>query len=639
MKILYDWLKEYCGETIPSVAELETVLTFHAFEIDGVEKVGKDTVLDVKILPDRSSDCLSHRGIAREIATLTNTPLVNDPFRTTPSLSLQTEKIRITVADAGTCDRFALAVMTGIIVKESPQWLKERLEALGQRSINNVVDATNYVMLALGQPLHAYDADRFPHDESGWHFVVRMAEGGEVITTLSGDTYTLTPQIQLIADGLTGKPAGIAGIKGGKLAEIDQSTTRIILEAGHFHSQVTRKGAQALRLQTEASKRFENNPSPELIPYALNEVVLMISKIAGGVCEGYVDTYLAQTKSVSVTLMLSRVNELLGLSLDEGIVESILGRLGFHTVSIQGGFEVTAPWERTDIVIPEDIIAEIGRVYGYEYITSVLPKQIPLTEFNTRFFYSEMIREYLVGKGYSEIITSSFRKKDTVLLHNALASDKQYLRSMLRENVREALEKNIPYVDLLGISRVMLFEIGTVFEKTQDDVIEHLALAIGIRSKQRGYTPEDDEALTECVSFLEREIGMPLYGTIHAGVYECNLTTVFSELPAIHAYGKQSFPEDVIYVPFSNYPFVSRDVALWVPVSLSAEEIEKLIRAHAGELLSRITLFDTFEKGNRVSYAFRLIFQSATRTLTDEEVGGYMTALTQALIERGFETR
>jgi len=641
MKILYDWLKEYCGETLPNVQTLEDMLTFHAFEIDGIERVGKHTVLDVKILPDRSSDCLSHRGIAREIATLTGTALAKDPFQNDILLTPRTEKIRVTIEDAHACSRFGGALITGVTVGESPVWLRERLNALGQRSINNIVDATNYVMLALGQPLHAYDAETFPHTDTEWHIEVRMAHEGEMVTTLSGDEYTLTPQIQLITDGLTGKSAGIAGVKGGKLAEIVSTTTQIIIESAHFDPQITRKGAQALRLQTDASKRFENNPSPKLVPHALTEVVRLITEIAGGVCEGYADSCGELQENTKVTLSLAHLNAILGLTLDTKTVEGIFDRLGFLYVSTAQGWEVTAPWERTDISIPEDVIAEIGRVFGYEHIVASLPSPVPLTEYNARFYYSEAIRELLVEQGCSEVITSSFRKNDIVALQNALASDKGCLRSTLSASMHEVLDKNIPYVDLLGLRNLVVFEIGTVFEKTAsgDDVTEHLALSVGVRTKQQGYTPKDDAMLVQYVEALERMLGTSLFGTIHAGVYECNLTNAFSKLPIPTAYKEWKSSEDLTYMPFSTYPFVSRDIALWVPETVTAEVIEKEIRENAGTLLTRVTLFDSFAKEGRISYAFRLIFQSHEKTLTDDEIGECMKQIESALTAVSWEVR
>ncbi len=641
MKVVHEWLKEYVGDSMPDVATCENLFTFHAFEVDGVEVVEGKDVLDIKVLPDRSSDCLSHRGIAHELAALMGTSLVHDPLREEITLTPSVDTIKVTIEDTQACRRFGAALMTGVTIAESPEWLKVRLHALGQRSINNVVDATNYVMLGLGQPLHAYDAAKFPKGAQGWHFGVRMATEGEEVTTLTGDTYTLTPIVQLITDAESGAPAGIAGIKGGKLAEIDASTTSIILEAANFAPQITRKAAQFLKLQTDASKRFENNLSPELVPYALTEVVRLITEIAGGTLEGYTDVYPTPLKNAPVTVSLSQVNALLGMSLTEGLVEDILTRLGFVFTKEGNVWTVTAPWGRTDVTIPADVIADIGRVYGYEHVASVLPTPVPLAERNARQYYSEKIRQTLIAAGCSEVITSSFRKKDVITLQNALASDKGSLRSTLSHNIREALDRNMPNVDLLGLTTLSLFEIGTVFSKTPagDDVTEHIALAIGVRTKQQGYTPKDDAPLATLVAQIEETLGVSLQGTSDKGVYECNLTEVLNILQAPQAYDVYTPKEPVMFKPFSTYPFISRDIALWVPEAVTAETIEEVIRAHAGALLTRVTLFDSFAKEGRVSYAFRLIFQSYEKTLTDDEIGECMKGIEAALTAASWEVR
>jgi phenylalanyl-tRNA synthetase beta chain len=641
MLILHDWLKDYCGEWLPDVPTIEELFTFHAFEVEGTSVVGEHTVIDVKVLPDRASDSLSHRGIARELSTLTGKPLAHDPFVNPVELSPKVENIKVTITNPSQCRRFALAHMTGITIGESPAWLKSRLSALGQRSINNVVDATNYVMLSLGQPLHAYDAKKLAHDNGEWHFHVRMARAGEEITTLTNDTYTLPDTIQLIVDGWTDTPAGIAGIKGGKLAEVDAQTTDIIIEAANFDPQVTRKASQALKLQTDASKRFENSLSPELVVYALTDIVSLIQDIAGGTCEGYFDTYPTPIANAPVAVTLAHIHGLLGVHLADAGIEEILNRLGFLHSRTEHGWEVVAPFERMDIVIPEDVIAEVGRVYGYEHVESVIPEKVALIEYNAKQYYSEKIRTVLVERGFSEVITSSFMKKDIIELQNALASDKGCLRSSLARNIREVLDRNMPNIDLLGLQAVRVFEVGTVFEKNDagDDVVEHVSLALGVRTKQQGYTPKDDVVLGETVSAIEEMIGMSLNGTTKEGVFECNLSSLISKLPIPTAYDAYTPLEDVLFAPYSAYPFISRDIALWVPESISQDAVEEIIKENGGELLTTCRLFDEFKKEGRVSYAFRLIFQSFERTLTDDEVGRIMDSVTDVLKGKGFEVR
>lgn len=640
MKVSYEWLKEYCGDALPTTAEIDTLLTFHAFEIDGSEAVGDDTVIDVKILPDRASDCLSHRGIAHEISTLTGKALFHDPLKKTASLIPATDKVKISIENPENCRRFAVAYVTGVEVKETPEWLAARLRALGQRSINNVVDATNYVMLSLGQPLHAYDADKFEKDGEGWHFGVRMAHDGERVTTLTGETYELTSKVQLIVNKKNDTPVGVAGVKGGKSAEITEDTETIIIESANFHPQVTRLGAQTLKLQTDASKRFENGVSPELVSYALRDVVALILDIAGGTCEGYVDVYPTKMGNSPVTVTLTHINELLGLSLAKEIVEDIFTRLDF-TFEVTGeGWNVMAPFPRTDIVIAEDVIAEVGRVYGYEHITSVLPEHVPLTEYSVSQYYSEKIRDILIREGFSEVITSSFRKKDVISLQNALASDKGYLRSTLAPNMKEVLDKNIGNVDLLGIPCIQTFEIGTVFEKNTEgtDVAEHLSLALGVRMKS-AHTPKDDARLNEVVAKVEAELGVALNGKTAQGVYECHLSEAIVKLPEPTAYATFTSSVDATFAPYSPYPYITRDIALWVGEGVIAESVVPLIKEEGGVLLTHIRLFDEFQKDGRTSLAFRLIFQSFEKTLTDEEVQPIMLRIEATLKSQGYEIR
>ena len=642
MKVLHDWLRDYIGDSIPETIDIEKLFTFHAFEVEGIEKIEDGVVIDVKVLPDRSSDCLCHRGIARELATLTDTPLTKDPLRNEVSLEPKTDRLTVEIENTENCRRFSGALITGLTIKESPELLRERLVALGQRSINNIVDATNYVMLSLGQPLHAYDADTFPHDDSGWHFGVRMAREGETVTTLSNDTYTLTHRVQLITERTKDVPVGIAGVKGGKYAEIHQNTKNIILEAANFDPAVTRRSSQSLKLQTDASKRFENDLPVGLTAYGLQDCVALILEIAGGACEGYVDVYPNPHSNPLVTVALTHINSLLGLELSKETIESILARLEFAYEAMNDGWNVTAPFERTDILIAEDVIAEVGRVYGYEHVASVVPDTASLSEYNARHYYSERVREVLAKEGFSEVITSSFRKKDTIELQNALASDKGCLRSSLRENIREALDRNMPNLDLLRMRELSIFEIGTVFTKFDGvkGIKEHIELSVGVRLKQGGSTPKDDVHISEIKTTLEATLGTSLEATtIKEGILTMNLTELIAKLPVPTAYTPFRGAVDVTYTPFSQYPFISRDIALWCDEGTTVESIAALMKNEAGELLLHTTLFDEFHKEGKVSYAFRLVFQSFERTLTDEEVSNVMMKVTSTLTNKGFVVR
>jgi phenylalanyl-tRNA synthetase beta chain len=646
MKVVHEWLKEYVGESIPSVTELEELFMFHAFEVEGIEKVGGHEVIDLKILPDRASYCLSHRGIAHEIASITGVPLAYDPLLSTERLP-SFDRITVDIADAHACTRFGAALVRGIEVKDSPLWLQERLIALGQRPINNIVDATNYVMYALGQPIHAYDAKKFPQQDGVWRFGVRFAQKDETVSLIAeggkeGDrVVSLIGSELLIIDESSGRAIGLAGVKGGAFAGVDSGTKEIIIEAAHFDPIITRKTARRLGIVIDASKRFENDPSSELIPHALREVVALITKIAGGTCEGAIDINPHVAESTLVTVHTQKVNAHLGLSLSGSEVKALIERVGAQ-VAAQGeeSFLVTAPFWRHDLTIEEDYIDEVGRLYGYEHVVSVVPDAVPLCELNVRHYYSEKLRAVLIGLGFYEVITSSFSKKDEVHLRNALASDKSYMRSQLRFNIKEVLDKNANLTDLLGAQDTRVFEIGTVFNVGEgDQVVEHTSLSLGVRIKVSGYSGKDDALVASVIETLEADLGVPMHFEIKEGIAECDLTQVLTALPVPVAYEKTAVSEEIVYTPFSIYPAVSRDIAFWVPEGITTDEALALINDNAGALRVRTTLVDVFSKEGRTSYAFRVVFQAEDRTLTDAEVNVEMDRVYAALQEKGFETR
>lgn len=657
MKVVHSWLKEYLGGALPEVDEVETLLTKHAFEIDGVEEEVGEVVIDVDVLPNRASDCLSHRGIARELASILDVSLTSDPL-TVPLSIPETADIKISVADETACPRFTAVLMEGIEIKESPAWLKTRLEALGQRSINNIIDATNYVMFALGQPMHAYDADKFPKVGDGWQIGVRVAKEGETVSLLAegGSSEDRTLELLgtelLIVDG-NDVPVGLAGIKGGRFAELSSDTKNIILEAAHFHPTVIRKTARRLGILTDASKRFENEPSVELPGYAQQMIVELIAEIAGGTVRGMADARVVPVAVQEVMVTKARVNKLLGSDLSIEEIAALITRIG-AVVEVKDDTSLTAvsPWERNDLKEEVDYIEEVGRLYGLDHITSVVPKAAHLAEVNVRQYYTEKVRHALLDVGFSEVITSSFAKKADIQLMNSLASDKSYVRKTLMKNIEAVLDANYIHGDLLGMDGVRVFEIGTVFEKTEGGVGEYTALTLGVRLKGNGYNQKDDAVLQTGVAVAEAVLGAGLSWKIEKGVAELNMSEVLEKLPVPEAYDVYEKPAPVTYVRPSAYPAVSRDIALWVAGGEEAVVVKETLTTAAGPLLApqgalsapgihlvRDTLFDTFEKDGRISYAFRFVFQSMERTLTDEEVNVVMDAIYAVAKEKGWEVR
>lgn len=632
MKVSVDWLQTFFDTPLPGAEKLENALTFHSSEIEEVIVADGDTILDVKVLPDKSAWMLSHRGVAKEIATILNVPLTKDPLAHPPDLSPETDTISIAL-DTERCVRYSAALVQGVIVRPSPEWLQKRLAAIGQRSINNVVDATNYIMFHLGQPLHAYDAGKLSKEGGKYEIGVRQAHTGERIVTLTDDEYALTNEDMVIVDRTTDRPIGVAGVKGGAHARVDEHTTDLLIEAGNFDRVAVRKMSQRLKLRTDASARYENGVVPELTAYGLSEVVALITEIAGGTCAGYADVFSKKTNRSPVSVSLTKINSVLGLSLTNDAVDEVFARFGYVRAWVDEVITVTPPFERDDLVIAEDLIEEVGRIHGLAHIDSVTPDPLPLAEYNASFHYADTVRQTLVSLGFTEVFTSSFRKKDEVQLANALASDKGYMRSMLRENLSEALARNVSHKDLLGMPYIALFEIGTVFAPDG----EHVSLAFGVRTGTAYSPKKDDPIVTEAITALTDILGVEQVET-KDGIAELDLTAAIADLPPPTAYAPLEKHPDISYKPFSSYPSVSRDIALWVS-GADAAYVESVLNDAAGTLRVRTTLFDEFQKDGRTSFAFRLVFQSQEKTLTDEEVNQVMDRIYAVVSERGWEVR
>ena len=644
MLVSYNWLKDYLVEDLPSVTEVVDLLTTHSFEVESTEERDGDTVIDIKILPDRAGDCLSHRGVARELATLINKLLRFDPLRNDDVLPV-TNQFKITIADKAACSRFVLAKIDNIKVGPSPDWLVKRLSAIGQKSINNIVDATNYVMYAVGQPLHAYDADLFTKTKDDqWHFVIRKAKVEETLILLKDKSTADERKINLsgselvIVDGEKDLAIGLAGVKGGEYASVNTDTKNIIIEAAHFDSTLVRQTAKKHSISTDAVKRFENKPSVALPPLALANIISLIKEIAGGELVGVTDEYPNPQFTHPVLVRLAKVNQVLGLELTDKEVISILERLGATLEMVEEGFLVTSPLERTDLLLEVNYIEEIGRIHGLNNIKSLKPIKAILPAINANYFYSQKIRQLLIEQGFSEVLTSSFRKKDEIQLQNSLASDKSYLRSSLLPALDEALKQNIQNVDVLGLRDVRIFEIGKVFKKVNDRIEETLSLALGVQTKKTNHVTADDKIVNDALAELA-SFGIRTKRESKSGLVEINLNNIIPNLPAPTAYDPVPTFEEILYRPFSLYPAIVRDVAMWVEESVTKDQVMEILETVAGPLCLRISLFDEFTKDGRTSYAFRLVFQSFDKTLTDAEVEPYMEAVYQSVKTAGFETR
>ncbi len=604
MKISHDWLQAFFKEPLPPAEELAHALTFHAFEIESIEPLNVlaadgDTILDVKVTPNRGHDCLSYRGIAKEVSAILDIPLIPDSHAASDigkEFTMQMP-VSVTIADPKLCARYIVWVISGVKVGPSPKWLVDRLTSQGQQSINNVVDATNFVMFNYGQPLHAFDASKLTKEKNGFAIEVRNAVRDEKLTALDQKEYTLKDSMLVIVDGNIGVPIGIAGVKGGRPAGISETTTDIIIESANFDGVSIRKTAQALKLRTDASLRFEQVISSELAAEGMRAAAKLILELAGGELAGFADEYPTPQQEKNVLVSLEKINSILGTSLTAQKVEDAFRRLGLIYQLTGTEYSVEVPFERLDLNISEDIVEEVGRLVGYDKVPAIeLPPIDTVPVVNANFYAAEKVRQELTEKGYSEVITSVFVEKGERQVLNKVDGARPYLRATLIDGLKDAHEKNNRNRDLLGQDAIRLFEIGTVWSDNGESVM------VGVHN----------------VDGVKEQVLIP---------------------ESAKKYENSSVSETARYQPFSRYPFIVRDIAMWVSAETKSEEVLEILERHAGDLLVRIAKFDEFKKGDKVSYAFRLVFQSMDRTLFDGDANERMESIQMAVKEKGWEVR
>ncbi|MBI2120085.1 MAG: phenylalanine--tRNA ligase subunit beta [Parcubacteria group bacterium] len=620
MKISHAWLQTYFNEPLPTAEGLAELVTFHAFEVEGIEKVDGDSVIDISVLPNRAHDCLSYEGMAREIGVLAGLEMKPRELKDVPESD--TRGLSIFVEDSALCSRYMGRAVEGIEIKPSPEWLKTRLASIGQRSINNVVDIMNFVMFETGQPLHAFDADKLSTGE----IFVRKAKTGEKIATLDGKDIALDENVLVIADKT--EPLAIAGIKGGRKAEVANETKNIVIESANFAPGNIRKTSRKIGIRTDASARYENKITPEKTVEAMKYVVSLLSEYATGTnfkTGKTQDVYPNPQQPFTVSVSVQEVNALLGTSFSGKEIENILKKLRFEFSLHENRFSVIAPAERLDLRIKEDLIEEIGRVYAYEKIAPVQPTLGGFTPaVNKTFYYADRIRRILAEEGFSEVSTYAFTDSGDIEMENPIASDKKFLRRDLADNMAKALDLNGKNAALLGLDVVKIFEIGKVFEKER----EYLSLCLG--SLKKNVLPEIEQKLSE-------KLGVSVRGQAKGEILMIDFDALLSQLPEPAQYEFPPKMEDgKKYKRISPYPFVLRDVAVFVPDGAGENEVRRIILAESGELLVQTKLFDVFQKtfedgAKKTSYAFRLVFQSQEKTLSDEEVNRIMENVTLKL--------
>jgi phenylalanyl-tRNA synthetase beta chain len=644
----------------------------------------RDTVLDIGVTPNRS-DCLSIIGISREIAAITGKKLKMPEIVFSENEEDINGLTSVQILDPDLCPRYTARIIRDVTIRPSPSWIRRRLESVGLRAINNVVDVTNFVMLEYGQPLHAFD---YRFLEEG-RIVVRKSRAGETFVSLDEKERLLRAETLMICDGV--KPVAIAGIMGGLNSEVKDDTAMVLLESAYFDPASIRKSSRWLGMGTDAAFRFERGIDPEGVIRALDRAAQLIANLSGGcVCKGYIDQYPKKIESPrDIPLRINRVKTILGKDILPAEIAQILEGLEM-TVNEGHNFDyrVTPPTFRVDISREIDLIEEIARLHGYDRIPVTLPGiSVISLEQDRRKIMEEQIRMLLTGYGYSEVVTYSFipatavdhlglpagdERRSMVVIRNPLTEEQSVMRTTMIYSLLETMRKNAN----AGCSDLKLFEMGRVYlarktgmlpeEKNRigglltgaryDDRWHYLGLAsdffdlkgcleglfdhLKIASLQ--FRPNLREPFLHpgrscCMTVGEDIIGF--LGEVHpdaltrmglknrAMVFEMDLNMLAGH-----------FSDVIKYRDISRYPSSSRDVAFLVSRDLSAEQIIKISLDMHEELLEKVCIFDVYEgKGipdGMISLGLRFSYRAYDRTLTDQDIGQVHNAIVRRIIEK-----
>ena len=678
MKVLLSWVRSFVE--VPGTAEeIGARMSLRGLALEGIERHGDDAVLDFDVTANRP-DCLSIRGIAREIATAYQLPLKG--VASAVPKAAASAVVPVAIPDADLCSRYVAAV-ADVKIGPSPDWMQSRLVACGIRPISNIVDITNYVLLELGYPMHAFDYAKL----AGPEIIVRRARAGEKIKTLDGKDRTLEPTMLVIADAQ--RAQAIGGVMGGAESEVSDTTTRIVFEAAWFKPQSVRATSKRLGLRTEASYRFERGADLTGPALAMARALQLLGEIKAGQAAGaIVDCYPTPYVDRHVTLNSTLVRRVLGMDVPEEDTQRILNGLGFE-VNALGGWQAAAPeaatltaptaqladaWQvqvpawRVDVHRPVDIVEEIGRHYGFEHLPSTFPAvEEPPPPSDERLARDGRVRRALLAMGISEAITFAFIESAAaapfvaddapVLLANPLSEKFTTLRPSLLPGLIDAVSHNRRH----GRRDVRLFEIGTRFTpRGETRGVAVVWTGAATAEHWSGGGREVDffdmkgiaEQLLAAMNTTPEFVGASRPYMIEGRAAELRIAgqlvgvlgqlspTVLEprDIPAadavyaieldLNAVSTRIVRNPLIAKPLPRHPSVIRDVAILVSDALSAETVRGTIRAAGPTTLVGVHEFDRYQgKGipeGHVSLALRLTFQAPDRTLTDAEVHAAM---------------
>ncbi|MBL7074598.1 phenylalanine--tRNA ligase subunit beta [candidate division KSB1 bacterium] len=660
MRVSFNWLKQYVRfEFAPQ--DLAHRLTMLGLEVTGVQAVGDDFVFEIDLTPNRP-DAMSHLGISREIGALTG-QRVKRPEIIPVGMSGETAPlITIHIEDEEDCPRYAARLIKGVTIGPSPQWMQDRLLAVGMRPINNAVDATNYVMLETGQPLHPFDYNRI----AGSKIVVRRAHPGEVFVTLDGQARNLDSETLLICDNQ--KPIAIAGVMGGLDSEVSAETKDVLIESAFFNPKNIHRTSKNLALSTEASQRFERGTDPNGVIYALNRAAELMEELAGGeVVQGTIDKYPKRIEPIRVNLRAARVNQLLGSYLSEGEIGEILQNLEFK-IEKSNNLVVEIPTFRPDILREVDLIEEVARIYGYDRIESERTSQIVLFHKpDHRERLSWLVREVLTGLGLFEVVTNSLTDEEArgmvsdfspaVTIKNPQSRLMSHLRTSLVPGLLRVIARNQHRQQ----EDIRIFELGRVFHPSENSSPlpqepTHLSGALTGLSSPRSWVGKSGiisffhlkglleefffKILLDNYHFFSYDISelddralgiktdsrlLGYFGHVQRRVLDrfdiegdvLLFNLYFDEILGLIKW-------DRVYRPVPQYPFVPRDLSLVVAEKVSAEDLTGLIKEKGGAYLRSVQIVDLYRgeqiPRNKKGLTFSLKFQSQDGTLDDQVV-------------------
>jgi phenylalanyl-tRNA synthetase beta chain len=625
-----------------------------------------DVVLDIDVTPNRP-DCLSVIGIAREVAALTKSELHIPATEYRESYDDVQSLASVKIADPELCPRYCASVLTDVSIGPSPDWMQQRLLACGMRPINNVVDVTNYVMMEYGQPLHAFD-----HKElSGSQIIVRRAGDGEIMKTLDGVERTLDRDFLLITD--RDRAVAIAGVMGGENSEVTQSTTSVLIESATFNQAAIHQESVKLKLVTEASLRFEKGLSRELPLVVLRRATQLMQELTGAkVAKGVLDVYSGKIQAERITLTSREVERLLGIEVKLSKAVEALEFLGFNCEKEVKSkqLKVTVPWWRTDVTCAADLVEEVARIIGYDNIPeTMMESPLPIHEPRPIIDFKQDIREIIKSCGLQEIITYSLTNLEMLKktssnnqltgpqpmkLSNPMSREMEYLRTTLRTGIFATLARNQRF----QFKSMKLFELGRIYlpqEKNLPEEKEILCIALSGSYDEpfwregepkpvdffitKGtvetllsrlgltalFTPGEDEGLspaeTALITVNDNAIG--IIGKVHPVVATQFDLSEITYIIEVDVERLLSLVQSLYrYKAVNRYPGIIRDIAIIADESITYQQAHDIIRDFS--LVKQVNLFDMYS-GEQVpegkkSLAFRIVYQSDTRTLADEEV-------------------